>query len=61
MKTDIRNLLEDVKKGDVSVDDALMRLKKQPYDDIGYAKLDLHRKTMQGASEVIYGAGKTAN
>lgn len=60
MNTEIRNLLEAVKTGDVSVDDAVMKLKRQPYDDLGYAKLDLHRKTMQGASEVIYGAGKTA-
>lgn len=31
-----------------------------PFEDIGYAKIDMHRKIRQGAAEVIYGAGKTA-
>lgn len=57
---DTRKLLEQVKLGDVSIEEALLELKKKPYEDIGYAKLDLHRKTMQGASEVVYGSGKTA-
>ncbi len=60
MKNDTRTLLEAVKAGSVSVDDALAQLKNKPYDDLGYAKVDLHRKIMQGSSEVIYGAGKTA-
>ena len=56
---DIKKLLEDVKNGSVSVDDALIEIKKQPFVDIGYAKVDLHRNVRQGAPEVIYGAGKT--
>jgi NCAIR mutase (PurE)-related protein len=60
MKSDIKNILEAVKAGDISVDEALLRLKTEPYEDIGFAKVDLHRKVRQGASEVIYGAGKTA-
>lgn len=59
MNSDIRQLLEQVKEGAVSVDDALLTLKKAPFADIGYAKVDLHRATRQGAAEVIYGAGKT--
>jgi len=55
-----RSLLESVRDGTVSVEDALIKLKKQPFDDIGFAKIDLHRKLRQGAAEVIYGAGKTA-
>lgn len=60
MNTDIKALLEAVQKGSVSVDEALLQLKQQPFEDLGYAKVDLHRKVRQGANEVIYGAGKTA-
>ena len=59
MSTDIRKLLESVSEGSMSVDDALLKLKKKPFEDIGYAKVDMHRKLRQGAAEVIYGAGKT--
>lgn len=60
MNSDIRQLLESVKAGETSVDEAMLELKKAPFEDIGYAKVDLHRKIRQGAAEVIYGAGKTA-
>ena len=59
MNTDIRMLLEAVRDGTASVDDALLRLKRSPFEDIGYAKVDMHRSIRQGAAEVIYGAGKT--
>ena len=59
MNSDIRKLLESVRSGEVSVDDALLKIKMSPFEDIGYAKVDLHRKVRQGAAEVIYGAGKT--
>lgn len=59
MNSDTRKLLEAVRCGDVSVDDALLQLKTAPFADIGYAKVDLHRSVRQGAAEVIYGAGKT--
>lgn len=59
MNTEIRTLLEGVSNGSVSVDDAMLELKKQPFEDIGYAKVDMHRKLRQGTAEVIYGAGKT--
>ncbi len=42
------------------MDEALLQLKQQPFEDIGYAKVDMHRKIRQGAGEVIYGGGKTA-
>ena len=45
----------------MSVEEAELRLKTEPFTDIGYAKIDLHRKLRQGSGEVIYGAGKTAN
>ena len=59
MNSDIRKLLESVQSGETSVDEALLEIKKAPFADIGYAKVDLHRKIRQGTAEVIYGAGKT--
>ncbi len=59
MNSEAKKLLEAVRDGSISVDDALVRLKTQPFDDLGYAKVDLHRKIRQGAAEVIYGQGKT--
>ncbi|MBR1763711.1 MAG: nickel pincer cofactor biosynthesis protein LarB [Eubacterium sp.] len=59
MENEIKKLLEDVKNGGVSVDDALLKLKAQPFEDLGYAKVDFHRKTRQGTPEIIYGESKT--
>ena len=59
MQTEIRQILESVKSGILSVDEALLKLKAKPYEDIGFAKVDLHRPIRQGVPEVIYGAGKT--
>lgn len=58
--SDIKTILEAVRNGEISVDEALLAVKKAPFEDIGYAKVDLHRSVLQGACEVIYGAGKTA-
>lgn len=60
MGDDVRALLEGVKAGSVSVEEAQAKLRVKPYQDIGYANVDLHRQMRQGASEVIYGEGKTA-
>lgn len=57
---DIRTLLEGIQNGSVSVEEGLLKLKQQPFEDLGYAKVDMHRRLRQGAGEVIYGAGKTA-
>ena len=59
MNNEIKRVLESVKEGSLSVDDALLKLKLSPFDDLGFAKPDNHRGLRQGASEVIYGAGKT--
>lgn len=56
---DDKHILEAVRDGRMSVDEALLALKKAPFEDLGYAKVDLHRNVRQGAPEVIYGAGKT--
>ncbi len=60
-KLETERLLEQVAAGEVDVSTALLRLKEAPYRDLGYAKLDGHRGLRQGAAEVIYGAGKTAD
>ena len=59
MNNEIKQVLEAVRSGVLSVDDALLKIKTEPFRDIGFAKVDLHRKVRQGAAEVIYGAGKT--
>ncbi len=55
----ITELLTAVKNGEMSIAEASLKLKKQPYDDMDFAKVDNHRAVRQGASEVIYGEGKT--
>ena len=57
---DIRQMLQGVADGRVSVDEAVLSLKKKPFTDLGFAKADHHRSLRQGAGEVIYGAGKSA-
>ena len=59
MNSDIKRILEKVRDGNLSVEEALLAIKKQPIEDIGYARVDMHRGIRQGAAEVIYGAGKT--
>ena len=56
---DVRSLLEQVRSGAVSVDEAVLKLKLEPFEELGFAKPDLHRGLRQGTAEVIYGAGKT--
>ena len=56
---DILQLLHQVAEGAVPPEEALSQLKREPFEDLGYAKVDLHRGVRQGAAEVLYGAGKT--
>ena len=44
MDNDIRRTLEGVKSGAISIDDALSIFKQKPFEELGYAKVDLHRK-----------------
>ena len=60
MNSETRIILEALEKGEISVDEALTRIKTEPFEDIGYAMVDLHRKVMQGSAEVIYGESKSA-
>jgi NCAIR mutase (PurE)-related protein len=56
---DIREILEKVKEGTFTVDEASAKLKTMPFDDLGYALVDHHRTLRNGCPEVIYCAGKT--
>lgn len=59
-REELKALLQGVAAGQVSVDDACARVGEAPFVDLGYAEPDLQRGVRQGVSEVIYGAGKTA-
>ena len=59
MNHEIKTLLEAVRDGAVSPEAALLRLRTEPLAELGFAKVDLHRKLRQGTAEVIYGASKT--
>lgn len=52
-------MLEAYKKGEISSDAVLAQWQKQPFEDLGYAKIDTHRGVRQGAAEVIFGQSKT--
>lgn len=56
---DIRRLLEDVRRGRLSVERGVARLRHLPFEDLGFAKIDHHRALRQGYAEVIFGRGKT--
>ncbi len=55
----LNDLLERVKAGELSVPDAIDALRKLPYEDLGFAKIDHHRSLRQGFPEVIFCQGKT--
>ncbi len=55
----IRKLFEQVRKGKLSPDDAVDRLRHLPFEDLGFAKVDHHRSLRVGMPEVIFGLGKT--
>ncbi len=57
----IKDLLAQVKSGSMNVDTAMDRLKKLPFDDLGFAKIDNHRAIRTGVPEVIFCQGKTVS
>jgi len=59
-KRNIQDILNRVADHSVSADEAALLLREQPFEDLGYAKVDHHRALRQGIPEVIYGEGKTA-
>jgi len=58
-KGKIEKILERVQRGEISIEDAVLQLKKEPFEDLEYAKIDHHRELRQGNAEVIFGEGKT--
>lgn len=56
---DIKDLLLSVKDGNLDLDSAETILKNLPYEDLGFAKLDHHRRLRSGFGEVIYCSGKS--
>src|SRR5687768_16222413 len=60
---ELKTLLEDVREGRVAAGDAhtrlLERFREQPFEDLGFARIDHHRSIRQGFPEVILGIGKT--
>jgi NCAIR mutase (PurE)-related protein len=53
-------LLEQLRRGEVKVDEAVAQLRHLPFEDLGFAKIDHHRALRQGFPEVIMGQGKEA-
>ncbi|TML42834.1 MAG: nickel pincer cofactor biosynthesis protein LarB [Actinobacteria bacterium] len=58
-ETTLRQLLEDVRAGVVQADEAVARLRRLPFADLGFARVDHHRALRQGLPEAVYGPGKT--
>ena len=56
---DILHTLQAVRDGALTPQEAMLRLKLEPFQDLGFAKVDHHRELRQGVAEIIYGAGKT--
>lgn len=57
---DVAELLTKVKNNEITIEQAEGQLKHLPYEDLGFAKLDHHRKVRQGFEEVVYCQGKAA-
>jgi NCAIR mutase (PurE)-related protein len=55
----LRQLLDDVRAGTITADDAVTRLRRLPFVDLGFARVDHHRALRQGMPEAVYAPGKT--
>lgn len=58
-KDELISLLEQVKNGNIPVDDAAKQLEDLPFKDLGFAKIDNHREIRTGYPEVVFCQGKT--
>ena len=54
----LKKLFEQVKRGKVSPDEAVQRLRHLPFEDLGFANVDHHRALRTGMPEIIFGPGK---
>jgi pyridinium-3,5-biscarboxylic acid mononucleotide synthase len=57
--TTLRTLIDQVASGECTPDDAVRQLRRLPYADLGFARVDHHRDLRQGMPEAVYGPGKT--
>jgi pyridinium-3,5-biscarboxylic acid mononucleotide synthase len=57
--TSLRKLLQQVRSGAVSPDEAVSRLRHMPFEDLGFAKIDHHRRVRSGMPEVVFSQGKS--
>ncbi|MET0663093.1 MAG: 1-(5-phosphoribosyl)-5-amino-4-imidazole-carboxylate carboxylase, partial [Ilumatobacteraceae bacterium] len=55
----VRQLVDDIRSGAVTPDDAVARLRRLPFADVEGASVDHHRHLRQGTPEAIYGPGKS--
>ena len=55
---EMREILEKVQSGECTIEEAEQYFRRQPYEEMGYAKLDTHRKIRSGFAEVIFCSGK---
>ncbi len=55
----LRRLLEQIRAGEVDIDDAVDQLRHLPFEDLGFAKVDHHRALRLGMPEVIFAKGKS--
>ena len=53
-----KEILQKVQSGELSVEEAQQLFRRQPFEEMGYAKLDTHRKIRSGFAEVIFCSGK---
>jgi hypothetical protein len=58
-QAEIKTLLGMVADGKITPEEATLKLKIKPFEELGFAKVDCHRGLRQGTGEVIYGEGKT--
>ena len=56
----LRQLLDQVRAGEVAPDDAVAALRRLPWADLGFARVDHHRSLRQGMAEAVYAPGKSA-
>jgi pyridinium-3,5-biscarboxylic acid mononucleotide synthase len=56
----LRQLLADVRSGVLSADEAVAHLRRLPFADLGFARVDHHRALRQGLAEAVYAPGKSA-
>ena len=60
-EVELRALVEGLRAGTVEPDEAVARLRRLPFADLGFARVDHHRALRQGLPEAVYGPGSWSN